>query len=156
MHIPAEDRMYKSKNDMLDSIVVLLGGRVAEALILDDISTGASNDIERATETARNMVTKYGMSERLGPISFGSGNDEVFLGKDYSHARNYSEAVASEIDDEIHSIVTGAYNRAKEILSAHIDKLHLLAEYLFKNEKIDGDTFGKLMSGELTVVSEPQ
>ena len=148
MSIPSEDRNYVSKKHMLENIVVLLGGRVAEALVLGDISTGASNDIERSSKMARNMITRYGMSDKLGPIAFGSSNDEVFLGRDYSHMRDYSETVAAEIDTEVSKIITECYNRTTEILTEHMDKLHKVAEYLFKNEKIDGETFRKLMEGE--------
>ncbi len=149
MSMPKEDKSYTSKNDMLDELVVLLGGRVAEALILGDISTGASNDIERATEIARKMVTKYGMSETLGPIAFGSGNDEVFLGRDFSHTRNYSENVASEIDEEINRIIVNAYNRCRSILEEHQDKLHKVAHYLYNHEKVDGDLFKELMTNDM-------
>ncbi len=148
MHMPLEDKMYRSKKGMEDEIVTLLGGRVAEQLIIGDISTGASNDIQRVTEIARGMVTKYGMSDSLGPITFGSGETEVFLGKDYSTVRNYSEEIAKDIDEEIRKIVTVGYQRCEEILKANIDKLHLLAAYLIENEKIDGDDFVKLMQGE--------
>lgn len=154
MSMPKEDKSYTSKNDMLDELVVLLGGRVAEALILGDISTGASNDIERATEIARKMVTKYGMSETLGPIAFGSGNDEVFLGRDFSHTRNYSENVASEIDEEINRIIVNAYNRCRAILEEHQDKLHKVAHYLYNHEKVDGDLFKELMTND-TLPMEP-
>lgn len=154
MSMPKEDKSYTSKNDMLDELVVLLGGRVAEALILGDISTGASNDIERATEIARKMVTKYGMSETLGPIAFGSGNDEVFLGRDFSHTRNYSENVASEIDEEINRIIVKAYNRCRSILEEHQDKLHKVAHYLYNHEKVDGDLFKELMTND-TLPMEP-
>lgn len=117
---------------MLEDIQVLLGGRVAEALVLEDISTGASNDIERATETARKMVTKYGMSEKLGPIVFGaSDNNEVFLGRDFGHTRNYSEEVAAEIDKEINRIITNGYVETEKKLTEHMDKLHAVAQYLF-------------------------
>ncbi|MBR3768571.1 MAG: ATP-dependent zinc metalloprotease FtsH [Clostridia bacterium] len=158
MHMPLEDKMYRSKRKMEDEIVTLLGGRVAEKLIIGDISTGASNDIQRATEIARNMVTKYGMSENLGPITFGSGETEVFLGKDYNTVRNYSEEIAKDIDEEIKAIVTGGYKRCEEILTAHIDKLHVLAKYLVENEKIDGDDFIRLMNGEevAPVTCEPE
>ncbi len=148
MSIPTEDKSYISKNTMFDEIVTLLGGRVAESLVLKDISTGASNDIERATEMARSMVTKYGMSEKLGPIAFGSGSNEIFLGKDYSHTRNYSEAVAAEIDNEISAIVNDAYEKTREILTTHLDKLHNVAQYLFANEKMDGTEFSKMMGSE--------
>ena len=148
MHMPLEDKMYRSKKGMEDEIVTLLGGRVAESIILGDISTGASNDIQRATEIARGMVTKYGMSDTLGPITFGSGETEVFLGKDFNHVRNYSEEIAKNIDEEIRKIVTAGYNRCESILKENIDKLHVLADYLITNEKIDGDDFIKLMNGE--------
>ncbi len=154
MSMPKEDKSYTSKNDMLDELVVLLGGRVAESLILGDISTGASNDIERATEIARKMVTKYGMSETLGPIAFGSGNDEVFLGRDFSHTRNYSENVASEIDEEINRIIVNAYNRCRSILEEHKEKLHKVAHYLYNHEKVDGDLFEKLMTDD-SIAIEP-
>lgn len=149
MHTPLEDTMYTSKKKMEEEIVTLLGGRVAEKLIIGDISTGASNDIQRATEIARSMVTKYGMSDNLGPITFGSGETEVFLGKDYNNIRNYSEEIAKDIDEEIRAIVTNGYSRCEELLNAHIDKLHELAKYLIENEKIDGENFVKLMNGTL-------
>ena len=155
MSIPSEDRNYLSRKHMLENIVVLLGGRVAEALVLGDISTGASNDIERSTKMARNMITRYGMSEKLGPIAFGSSNDEVFLGRDYSHMRDYSETVAAEIDSEVSRIVTTCYQRTTEILTEHMDKLHKVAEYLFKHEKIDGDDFRRIMEGE-EIISEDE
>ena len=147
MYLPTEDKSYESKNEMLDSLVSLLGGRVAEALVLGDISTGASNDIERATEVARKMVTRYGMSEKLGPITFGSGNDEVFLGRDYSHLKNYSEETAAEIDSEINRIITTAYARTENILSEHMDKLHAVAGALIEREKISGEEFETVMNG---------
>ncbi len=145
LYRPTEDKHYTSKNEMLDSLVGLLGGRVAEALVLGDISTGASNDIERATEIARSMVTKYGMSEKLGPIAFGSEGHQVFLGKDYNNVRNYSESVAAQIDDEIEVIVRNAYTRTETILREHMDKLHAIAQYLFENEKMSGEEFAKVM-----------
>ena len=147
MSLPLEDKSYRSKNDMLGDIVVLLGGRVAEKLKLGDISTGASNDIERASSIARNMVTRYGMSDELGPIMFGSGNHEVFLGKDYGSVRNYSETIASDIDSEVKKIITSSYDKCQEILTTHDDKLVLVAEYLIKHEKVDADIFVKLMDG---------
>ncbi len=160
MSLPTEERSYKARGDMLDDIVVLLGGRVAEALILGDISTGASNDIERATELARDMVTRYGMSDLVGPVSYSSGNHEVFLGRDYNNMRNYSETVASEIDQEINRIVKESYARCETILKNNADKLHELAKYLIKHEKIDASDFEKLMKGELkeeeTVPEEPK
>ena len=150
MSLPAEDKSYRSKGDMLDDIVVLLGGRVAEAKVLGDISTGASNDIERATDIARKMVTRYGMSENLGPIVYGGGDHEVFLGKDYNSVRNYSEAVAADIDDEVRKIISDCYERCANIISENIDKLTCVAEYLIVNEKADAETFEKLMKGEIS------
>ncbi len=153
LSLPKEDRSYMSKNDMQNEIVTLLGGRVAEKLILGDISTGASNDIQRATSIARNMVTKYGMSDNLGPIVYGSehGEDEVFLGRDFSTSRNYSEETASKIDDEIKAIVEAAYNKATEILQNSTDKLHFIAGFLFKNEIMDEVQFAATMEGNPTV-----
>lgn len=148
MHMPLEDKMYQSKKKMEDEIVTLLGGRVAEKLVIGDISTGASNDIQRATEIARSMVTKYGMSENLGPLTFGSGEQEVFLGKDYNQVRNYSEEIAKDIDEEIRHIVLKGYKRCEEILKEHMDKLDVLAAYLIEHEKIYGADFLKLMNGE--------
>lgn len=145
MYQPEKDEMHLMKSRMLDDIVGLLGGRVAEKIIFDDISTGASNDIQRASELARSMVTKYGMSEKLGPIAFGGGNDEVFIGKDYNHVRNYSETIASAIDEEVEKIISNAYNRTEKILNEHIDKLHLVAETLVKLEKINEEQFNSLM-----------
>ena len=155
---PDTDDQHVSRNQMRESIIMLLGGRVAEELILDDICTGASNDIERATSTARNMVTRYGFSKKLGTVVYGSDNDEVFLGKDYGHTRNYSEAVAAQIDEEVKAIIEKAYGDCADILRRNIDKLHLLAKYLLKYEKIDGADFEKLMRGEIgeeVLVSEP-
>ena len=149
MSVPTEDKSYKTKNGMLDDIVVLLGGRVAEKLVLGDISTGASNDIERATKLAKSMVTEYGMSDRIGPVSYSSGSGEVFLGRDYGHAKDYSEAFAQEIDEEISAIIHNGYDRTEKILTEHMDKLLELAQYLIKYEKIDGEKFAKLMNGEL-------
>ena len=145
MQLPTEDKSYKLRNDMLDELVVLLGGRVAESLVLDDISTGASNDIERASDIARKMVTKYGMSDTLGPISYGSGNEEVFLGRDYNHTQNFSESIASKIDTEVSGIISRAYDRTKDLLNTHLDKLHLIAQYLFEHEKMDGARFIEYM-----------
>ena len=147
---PDNDDSHVSRNQMRESIVMLLGGRVAEELFIDDICTGASNDIERATKTARNMVTKYGFSKKIGTVVYGSDSDEVFIGKDYGHTKNYSEAVAAQIDEEVRLIIEKAYNDCTEILKANSDKMHLLAKYLLKFEKIDGDDFVKLMKGEIT------
>ncbi len=148
LYRPTEDKNYTSKNEMLDSLVSALGGRVAEQIILGDISTGASNDIQRATQVARDMVTKYGMSEKLGPIAFGGESDEVFLGKDFSHVRNYSENVAAQIDEEVERIITDAYSRTNSILTEHIDKLHAVAKALLEKDKIEGDEFKAIMNGE--------
>ena len=145
MSLPTEDKSYRSKGSMLDDIVVLLGGRVSEALILGDISTGASNDLERATQIARDMVTRYGMSDVIGPLSLESGSHEVFLGRDYSSARAYSETVAAQVDEEVKRIVNDGYARCEAILSCHEDQLHTLAQYLIKHEKIDGDSFKRLL-----------
>ena len=154
MSRPEKDDSYVSKNQMAESIIVLLGGRVAEKLILDDISTGASNDLERATYTARAMVTRYGFSDNLGPIVYGRGDHEVFLGRDYSATPDYSDAVAAEIDHEIRTVVEDAFEKCEAILKEHIDKLHELAGYLMEHEKIDGETFKKLMEGNLIVDSD--
>ena len=144
MYRPTEDKSFISKTYMEETIVSLLGGRVAEALILDDISTGASNDIERATKMARSMVTVYGMSERLGTIMFDGDNGEVFLGRDLAQSKTYSEETAAVIDEEIKSIIDTAYDKAKKILSKNIDKLHIVAGILLEKEKIDGDEFDKV------------
>lgn len=149
MSLPEKDKSFVSKSEMFENIIVLLGGRVAEKIILDDISTGASNDLERATSTARSMVTRYGFSENLGPVVYGQAEHEVFLGRDYSNTPSYSDNIAAEIDNEIRSIIETAFEKAEELLTQHIDKLHLIAKYLMKNEKIDGPTFYKLMNGEI-------
>lgn len=154
MALPEHDKSYVSKREMAEELIVLLGGRVAEKIVLEDISTGASNDLERATKVARNMVTRYGFSDRLGPIVYGSDNDEVFLGRDYSHSRNYSENVAAEIDEEVRELVETAYEKAKDILETHRDKLDLVANYLLKNEKINGDDFEKLMTGDISAIED--
>ena len=149
MSLPQEDRSYKLKGQMKEDIVVLLGGRASEALILDDISTGASNDIERATKIAKQMVTKYGMSDKLGPIQYGSSDsDEVFLGRDFGHTVNYSNEIAKEIDNEVRALIAEGYNRAGAILTQHIDKLHEVAKYLIENEKMSGDKFDKIMKAK--------
>ena len=146
MYRPTEDKSFRSKTEMEESIVSLLGGRVAEKLILDDISTGASNDIERATAISRAMVTKYGMSERLGTITFGADQEEVFLGRDLAHAKEYSEETAAIIDEEVKKIVDAGYEKAINILSEHVDKLHAVAKVLLEKEKIDGDEFDKIFA----------
>ncbi len=151
--VPEEDRLGTSKNQMLDSIVVALGGRAAEKLVMDDISTGASSDIQHATSTARNMVTRYGMSDKLGTVLYGTehSSDEVFLGRDFSSGKNYSEKTAAEIDDEIRSIIDSAYRRSLSYLEEHIDKLHFVAQYLLKHETMDGDIFKLAMEGNPTI-----
>lgn len=141
MYRPTEDKSFMSKTEMEETIVSMLGGRAAEQLILNDISTGASNDIERATKIAREMVTKYGMSKRLGTIMFGSGQEEVFLGRDFGHQRDYSEHTADIIDEEVKKIIDTAYERALRILSENVDKLHIVAGILLEKEKIDGAEF---------------
>ena len=150
MSLPEKDKSYVSRNEMFETIIVLLGGRVAEKLVLDDISTGASNDLERATATARNMVTRYGFSEKLGPVVYGRGEHEVFLGRDYGSTPDDSERVAGEIDAEIRAIVEDAMTKCEKLISENMDKLHEIAQYLMKNEKIDGVGFEKLMKGELS------
>jgi len=146
MYRPSEDKSFMSKTEMEENIVSLLGGRVAEAIILNDISTGASNDIERASQIARNMVTKYGMSDRVGTIMFGGGQGEVFLGRDFAQTKDYSEETAGIIDEEVKRIVDKAYNRAREILTEHVDKLHAVAGVLLEKEKIEGEEFDKIFS----------
>ena len=148
MSLPEHDRSFRSKTQMEEEIIVLLGGRVAEKIVLDEISTGARNDIERATDLARSMITRYGFSEKLGPIVYGHDNSEVFLGRDYSQGRNYSENVAAEIDGEIRELIDTSYENAKQILLNHRDQLDKVAHYLMEHEKIDGDDFIKLMNGE--------
>lgn len=156
MSLPEHDRSFRSKMEMEEQVIVLLGGRVAEKLVLDDISTGASNDIERATSLSRSMVTRYGFSEKLGPIVYGQDQGEIFLGRDISQSRNYSENVAAEIDSEIREIIESAYEKAKDILSDHLDQLHVIAKYLLKHEKIDGGDFEKLMKGELSEIEDEE
>lgn len=147
MPLPSEDKSYNSRTEMLEDIVVCLGGRVAEAIILDDISTGASNDIEKATKTARDMVTKYGMTKELGCICYGKDNSAVFLGRDMGHTQDYSERTAAKIDELILEIVNNAYDRAETILKDNIDKLHEVAAYLIKHEKMGSEDFEAVMNG---------
>ena len=135
---------------MFEELVVLLAGRVAEETALDDICTGASNDIERATQTARDMVTRYGFSRTLGPVVYGQPEGEVFLGRDFGQQRNYSENVAKEIDEEIRELIDKAYEEARRILTEHRDQLDLIANYLMEYEKVNGEKFEKLMKGEMT------
>lgn len=145
MSLPAEDRSYKSRSEMNETIQVLLGGRVAEALIIGDISTGASNDIKRATEIATSMVTKYGMSPTLGPVAYGSENEEVFIGRDMGQVKNYSEKIAAEIDSEVKKIISEGYNETEKILKENVEKLHKVAKTLFDKEKMGAEEFNKIM-----------
>ena len=146
MYRPTEDKSFMSKSEMEETIISLLGGRVAESLILNDISTGASNDIERASKIARDMVTRYGMSDRLGTITFGTNQEEVFLGRDFTQQKNFSEETAGIIDEEVKKIIDRAYNTARQILSENVDKLHRVAGILLEKEKIDGDEFEEIFN----------
>ena len=146
MYKPTEDKSFMSKSEMLENIISLLGGRVAEAIILDDISTGASNDIERATKIARAMVTKYGMSDRVGAVMYGGDQEEVFLGRDFAHSKEYSEETAGIIDEEVKKIIDNAYRSAEDILRSNIDKLHAVAGVLLEKEKIDGEEFDAIFN----------
>jgi cell division protease FtsH len=146
MYRPDEDKSFISKSEMEETMVSLLGGRVAEKLVLNDISTGASNDIERTSKIARDMVTKYGMSETIGTITFGSGQEEVFLGRDFAQTKNFSEKTSSQIDDEVKKIIDIAYQTAEQILINNIDKLHLVANLLLEKEKIDGEEFASIFN----------
>ena len=148
MYRPTEDKSFMSKTEMEENIVSLLGGRVAEELILNDISTGASNDIERATKIARSMVTKYGMSDRIGAVMLGSNQEEVFLGRDFAQGKEYSEETAGIIDEETKNIIDVGYARAKDILNSHIDKLHAVAKVLLEKEKIEGEEFDAIFQDE--------
>ncbi len=148
MSLPSEDKSYRSRKEMLEEIVVLLGGRVAEAIILGDISTGASNDIERATNLVFSMITKYGMSEKLGPITYGSSDGEVFLGKEFGHNKTYSEETAAKIDAEVKEYITDGYQKTEKILREHISELHTVAKFLFEHEKMTGEQFILAMEGK--------
>lgn len=154
-YTPQEEN-YNSRKEMLDNLVSMFGGRVAEALALDDISTGASNDLQRATEIVRDMVIKYGMSDTIGPVVYDSGNGEVFLGKDYGHVNNYSENTSARIDAEVEKIMREAYNRTVEILKEHYDKLELVANTLLEKEKISGEEFENLMKYGVLVVAKQE
>jgi len=151
--VPQEDTLGSSRGEMFEKILMTLGGRVAEQLIMDDISTGASNDIQQATRIARNMITRYGMSEKLGTVLYGSEHSasEVFLGRDFSSGKNYSEKTAAIIDEEIRALIGDAYTKCTEILTEHMDKLHFVAAFLLKNEIMDGDQFKAAMEGEPTM-----
>ena len=145
MYKNTEDKSFMSKSEMEDKIVSLLGGRVAEQLILNDISTGASNDIERASKIARSMVMRYGMSEKLGTITFGNDQEEVFLWRDINNTKNYSDEIAAVIDVEVKRIIDTGYDRAKRILEQNVNKLHAVAHVLLEKEKIEGDEFESIM-----------
>ncbi len=151
MSLPKHDISYKTKKDMEDELIVLLGGRIAEKVVLKDISTGASNDIERASTIARNMVTKFGFSDKLGPISYGQVNNEVFLGRDISQKKNYSESIATSIDQEVRSIIETAYNSCLNMIKTHIDQIEIISRYLLVHEKIDSETFIKLMENKISL-----
>ena len=148
MYLPEKDPSYVTKTAMNENIVCLLGGRVAEQLVLDDISTGASNDLQRATDTARAMVTRYGFSERMGPVVYGTDPGETFLGRDFGQGKGYSENTASEIDNEIRDIMDESYETARRILTEHMTELHRVAGVLMEREKISGEEFDALMKGE--------
>ncbi|MCC8130614.1 MAG: ATP-dependent zinc metalloprotease FtsH [Ruminococcus sp.] len=147
MALPDHDKAYATRKEMSEEIITLLGGRAAEKVVLDDISTGASNDLERATSIARSMVTQYGFSDKIGPVVYGRDDDEVFLGRDYNSNKAYSEVIASEIDEEVRSIIHGAYDKAQAILTEHIAQLHTVAGYLYQHEKVTGEQFILLMQG---------
>ena len=144
--LPDHDRNYASRNQMFEQIVSFLGGRIAEAMELDDISTGASNDIQRATEIARDMVARYGMSSRLGTVSY-TGGDEIFVGRDYEKTKTYSERVAGEIDEEVKSVVDEAYAKCRSILEEHRDQLRAVADYLMEHDAMSRDQFEACMEG---------
>ena len=148
MPLPEEDQAYRTKKYMEEYIVVCLGGRVAEKLTMEDISTGAYGDIKQATQMARAMVTSYGMSDKIGPIDYGSEGGEIFLGRDFAAGKGYSEVKAAEIDDEIHRIIETAYHQCEKLLSEHMDAMTRVAEYLIRNETMDGEAFKKVFNGE--------
>lgn len=146
MILPQEDKYYMSKSEMEEHLIHLLGGRVAEKLVINDISTGAQNDLEKASRMARKMVTEYGMSEVLGPMTFGSGQDEVFIGRDMARSKNYSEEVAAKIDKEVKGMIDKAYEKAQEMLENNIEKLHAVAKALLEREKLTGEEFEEIFS----------
>ena len=148
MTLPETDDQHQFKSEMLDEITMMLGGRAAEKLVLDDISAGASNDIERSTGMARAMVVKYGMSDELGPVFYGESNDEIFIGRELGHVKNYSEEKAAVIDGAVQKIMSDAYQKALTLLKENMEKLHYIAKELFTREKLDGDEFARLMRGE--------
>ena len=147
MNLPTEDKYYETKNEMIDRILVLLGGRAAEKIKLDDISTGASNDIERATKIARQMVTKFGMSDKIGPIHLGSSNDEVFIGRDFVQSKNLSEVLAAEVDSEVRNIIEESYEKCIKLLEQNSDILDNVAKILMEKEKLSGEEFEKVYNG---------
>jgi cell division protease FtsH len=147
LSLPTEDKSYVSKQDMIYDIITLLGGRLAEKIIIGDISTGASNDIQRATGLAKNMVMKYGMSDKVGPMTFG-GQEEIFIGRDFSHSKDYSEETASEIDREIKAIIKDCYDKAEGMIKENIEKLHIVAQALLKKEKLEADEFEAVFLGQ--------
>lgn len=154
MPLPGEDKMYMTKGEMEDEIISFLGGRAAEEIVLKDVTTGASNDIERATAMARSMVMKYGMSDKFGPVQYGDESDEVFIGREIGHARNYSENTADQIDAEVKNLLNFSYNEAKRLLNENIGVLHASAKLLMEKEKITGDEFRALFKKEQPVSEE--
>ncbi len=152
MYATEKDKFYTSKREMLERIMVALGGRIAEELAMDDISSGASSDIENATKIARSMVVRYGMSETLGTITYGSPNQEVFIGRDMGHVKDYSEKTSSKIDEEISAIIGNCYEKAKKILAENLSKLREVADFLMKKEKIGGNVFEELMNSTEGVI----
>ena len=152
--LPSEDKFSRYQSEMEEKLVMLLGGRIAESIVFGDVSTGAANDIERATQTAKNMVVKFGMSGELGPILYGSKNEEVFLGRDYGQTNNCSEQVAAKIDAEVHRLITTAYKKGEQILTEHRDKLDAVAKYLVENEKMDAEQFKNIMTGKVDTKEE--
>ena len=152
--LPSEDRFSRYQSEMEEELVMLLGGRIAESIVFGDVSTGAANDIERATQTAKNMVVKFGMSGELGPILYGSKNEEVFLGRDYGQTNNCSEQVAAKIDAEVHRLITTAYKKGEQILTDHRDKLDAVAKYLVEHEKMDAEQFKNIMTGKAVIEEE--
>lgn len=152
--LPSEDKFSRYQSEMEEELVMLLGGRIAESIVFGDVSTGAANDIERATKTAKNMVVKFGMSGELGPILYGSKDEEVFLGRDYGHTNNCSEQVAAKIDAEVHRLITTAYKKGEQILTEHRDKLDAVAKYLVEHEKMDAEQFKNIMTDKVVIEEE--
>ena len=152
--LPSEDKFSRYQSEMEEELVMLLGGRIAESIVFGDVSTGAANDIERATQTAKNMVVKFGMSGELGPILYGSKNEEVFLGRDYGQTNNCSEQVAAKIDAEVHRLITTAYKKGEQILTEHRDKLDAVAKYLVEHEKMDAEQFKNIMTDKAVIEEE--